>query len=770
MLFKRIFSVIFVVGVISLGCLLVAAVYWDRQVVQEFSGKKWQVPAKVYARPMELYVGAPLTLKNVRDELNRLRYQSDSSLARPGRYQVRGQQLLISTRGFQFWDGQEEKQQVKVSFADNQIDQLETLQGTETDIVRLEPVLIGGIFPDNLEDRILVKIDDVPPLLIQTLLLTEDRRFFSHSGLSLMSVARAALANLRAGSMVEGGSTLTQQLVKNFFLTNERTLNRKVREAVMALLLELHYSKNEILEAYLNEIYLGQANSRSINGFGLASHHYFGQPLTDLDVSQMALLVAMVKGPSYYHPLRNPERAKQRRDHVLSLLAEAEVLSPKEVLTEQAKPIQVLRTPPQAVNPYPDFIDLVNRQLKQDYPEDALKSEGLQIYTTLDVGVQAALEKAMRQRLTTLNQAQSKAATPLQAAAIVTEPKSGEVLALLGSAEPGSIGFNRALDAKRPIGSTIKPLVYLLALQQSQYQLNSFISDEPLSILGQNGKNWQPDNYDHRSHGQVMLQEALAHSYNLATARLGMDIGVEHLVKLIRTLGVDAPMLAVPSLTLGAVDMTPLQVAALYQPLAGDGFNSPIRAIRAVQQGDGTPLTRYALQVSQVINPEEIYLLKHALQQVANTGTAQKIREVFGNNAGLAGKTGTTDDARDSWFTGFSDNFLAVIWIGRDNNQPAKLTGAQGALNVWIDLMQQINFQPIRNPTPDGYQQVWLDQYTGTLSAEGCPGAVWVAVAESALPTESSGCRLQTRLLDDDSETPTEIPQRVWRSWRNLWR
>jgi penicillin-binding protein 1B len=770
MLFKRIFSVMFVIGVICLGCLLVAAVYWDRQVVEKFSGKKWQVPAKVYARPMELYVGAPLTLKNVRDELDRLRYQSDASLHQPGRYQVRGQQLLISTRGFQFWDGFEEKQQIKLSFADNQIDQLSTLEDTETDIVRLEPVLIGGIFPDNLEDRILVKIDEVPPLLIQTLLLTEDRRFFSHAGLSPISVGRAAIANIRAGGLVEGGSTLTQQLVKNFFLNSDRTFNRKVREAVMAMLLELHYSKNEILEAYLNEIYLGQANSRSINGFGLASHHYFGQPLTELDPSQMALLVAMVKGPSYYHPLRNAERAKQRRDHVLSLLAEAQVLTAIEVSAEQAKPIQVLRTPPQAVNPYPDFLDLVNRQLRHDYPEDALKSEGLQIFTTLDVGVQSRLEKAMRQRLSALNQAQSKAETPLQAAAVVTEPKSGEVLALLGSAEPGSIGFNRAVDAKRQIGSTIKPLVYLLALQASQYQLNTFISDEPFSIRGQNGKNWAPDNYDHRSHGQVMLQEALVHSYNLATARLGMDLGIEQLVTLMRRLGIDTPMLAVPSLTLGAVDLTPLQVATLYQPLAGDGFNSPIRAIRAVQQGDGTPLTRYALQVSQVISPEHIYLLKHALQQVTNTGTAAKIRRVFGNNAGLAGKTGTTDDARDSWFTGFSENYLAVVWIGRDNNQPAKLTGAQGALNVWIDLMQQLNFQPIRNPTPAGYQQVWLDQYTGLLSDEGCPGAVWVAVSENALPNESSGCRSQRQIMDSNEDYPSEVPQRIWRSWRNLWR
>jgi penicillin-binding protein 1B len=216
--------------------------------------------------------------------------------------------------------------------------------------------------------------------------------------------------------------------------------------------------------------------------------------------------------------------------------------------------------------------------------------------------------------------------------------------------------------------------------------------------------------------------------------------------------------------------MTPLQVAALYQPLAGDGFNSPIRAIRAVQQGDGTPLKRYALQVSQVVNPQEVYLLKHALQQVTNTGTAQKVRSVFGNNAGLAGKTGTTDDARDSWFTGFSDNYLAVVWIGRDNNQPAKLTGAQGALTVWIDFMQQANFQPIRNPVPEGYQEVWLDQYSGKLTEAGCPGAIWVAVAEHALPSESSGCRLQRRLQSpDEEETPSEIPERVWRSWRNLW-
>ncbi|MGH8463809.1 MAG: transglycosylase domain-containing protein, partial [Pseudomonas sp.] len=388
----------------------------------------------------------------------------------------------------------------------------------------LEPLMIGGIYPKNLEDRILIKIDQVPPYLLETLVAVEDRDFYSHFGVSPKSIARAVWVNTSSGAMRQGGSTLTQQLVKNFYLTNERSLSRKLTEAMMALLLELHYDKREILEAYLNEVFIGQDGQRAVHGFGLASQFFFSQPLSELKLHQVALLVGMVKGPSYYNPRRYPERATVRRNLVLDLLAEQGVATPEAVAAAKKMPLGVTKRGSLADSSFPGFLDLVKRQLRQDYRDEDLTEEGLRIFTSFDPILQMKSESAMAETFKRL--AGRKGADEVEAAMVVTNPETGEVQALIGSRQAGFAGFNRAIDAVRPIGSLVKPAVYLTALEKpSKYTLTSWVQDEPFSVKGADGQVWRPQNYDRRSHGTIYLYQGLANSYNLSTAKLGLELG-----------------------------------------------------------------------------------------------------------------------------------------------------------------------------------------------------------------------------------------------------
>ncbi|MEJ2741774.1 MAG: transglycosylase domain-containing protein, partial [Gammaproteobacteria bacterium] len=580
----------FAVGMILFVGLLL---YLDVQVLARFSGdEKWRVPGKVYARALEMYSGALLSKEMLHAELELLRYERVSQKpSRPGTYRIRKDRIDLVTRGFQFWDGVEPQAEAEVVFRGAYVSALQNGRGEPQAIVRLEPALIGGFFPEHREDRLLIALSDTPQVLLDALMLVEDRRFYSHWGVSLRGMARAFLVNMQQGRVTQGGSTLTQQLVKNYFLHSERTVSRKIKEVLMAVLLELHFSKEELLEAYLNEVYLGQAGSRAIHGFGLASYHYFGRPLSSIDVEQWALLVALVKGPSYYDPRRHPERARARRNQVLAMMAEAGLLNSEELTRIASRPLGVLPGTRDAVNMYPAFMDLVRRQLQQTYPEDVLSSEGLMIFTTLDPQVQAVVEREVAQRVPVLARSSrggSRGADDdLQAAVVVSAPESGEVLSVVGGTAVKMAGFNRALDAKRPVGSIIKPFVYMAALMEADYRLNTVISDGPFQLSQANGKVWKPKNFDEISHGDVLLQEALVNSYNQATARLAMDVGMEKVVRLLDVMGLERRVRPLPAVALGALDLSPFEVMQLYQTLAAGGFNTRLRAIRAVVRPNG---------------------------------------------------------------------------------------------------------------------------------------------------------------------------------------
>ncbi len=711
----------------------------DLRVRSQFESKRWAVPARLYSRALEVYPGAELSADGVEDELRAAGYRPARDLSRPGSYRRRGSRIEVATRAFRFWDGEEPARRLVVDFSGGRVNALRD-SGRALAVTRLEPAVIGRIYPLHHEDRILVRLEDVPPLLLRALVAVEDRTFFQHHGLSARGIARALVANIRAGAMVQGASTITQQLAKNLFLSHERSLWRKLNEAAMALLLEARYTKEAILEAYVNEVFLGQHGRRAIHGFGLAARYYFGRPVGELDVRELTLLVALVRGASYYDPRRHPERAKKRRNLVLDLLADRGLVSDATARRTKRTGLGVSARPSPASSPYPAFVDLVRRQLRRDYREADLRAAGLRIFTTLDRRTQRAAEDALRTELRSL-EAKGRGRAGLQGAVTVTSVPHGEVLALVGDRRPRHAGFNRALDATRPIGSLVKPAVYVAALEQPRrYSLASALEDTPVRVSGRRGEVWTPKNYDGRVHGRVALYTALAHSYNLATVRLGMGLGLDRVAATLRRIGVARPVEAYPSMLLGAFELSPLEVTGMYQTLASGGFRTPLRAIREVTTARGRPLARYGLDIVQAVDPDANYLLVQGLKAVLRHGTARGAYRRLPPALQLAGKTGTTDGLRDSWFAGFGGDRLAVVWLGRDDNRPAGLTGAGGALKVWSALMLRLGPAPLDSPPPAHLEWRWTDLERVLITDRSCPGTVRLPFIKGSRPP-SGTCR-----------------------------
>jgi len=737
-------ALLLMLGVFSLTYIA----YLDFQVRQQFDGKRWSLPARVYARPLELYVGLPLSPDDFDTELASLHYQPVSSPRQPGEVSRNRNVFHLVTRRFLHLDGEEAPRDIRVSFNGGVVDGLgDAVKGKELSLVRLDPVLVGSFYPSHNEDRVLVKLSDVPPTLINALIAVEDHGFYSHHGIAPLSILRALWANIRARGVVQGGSTLTQQLVKNFFLSSERTLTRKLNEAIMALLLEWHYQKDEILEAYLNEVYLGQDGNRSIHGFGLASHFYFERPLAELSVDQFALLVGLVKGPSYYNPRVHPERAVKRRDFVLDVMVEQGLISRDEAAQAKSRTLGVSREANKAIDAFPAFLDMVRRQLRRDYREEDITSEGLRIFTTLDPQVQWRLENALDQRLGVLERNRSLRTGTLEGAGVVTSIQGGEVQAVAGGRNPGFSGFNRSLDATRQVGSIIKPAVYLTALERPEhYTLATLLDDGPLTYTASNRTTWSPNNYDKLFHGMTPLYLALANSYNVATARLGLDVSIRSVIATLRDLGIDQPLNPYPSLLLGAVELSPMQVTQMYQTIASGGFQTPLRAIRAVLAADGTQLQSYPLKVNAAINPAAAYLVTTALRYAARIGTGRSLYQVLPPDMEIAGKTGTTDDMRDSWYAGYTGDRLAVIWVGRDDNKSTGLSGSSGALLVWRDLFSRLGYSGSLQSDVEGIEYIRIDPATGLRADQGCENSVELPFIQGSGPVATAPCSSQRGL------------------------
>lgn len=683
---------------LGLGFLIPYTLYLNHEVGQRFGQLRWQIPTRVYARPLELAPGQALDPGTLKTELDAASYREDSG-ERPGTYARQGGRFTVASRGFNDVDGAVPARRIEVVVSGGRVASLRDLTSRKSlKTTRLDPARIATLYGQKQEERRLVRIEEVPELLVTGLQAVEDRDFAHHMGIDLSGMARAAFKNVAAGRAKQGASTLTQQLARSGLLGigQEQTLTRKGKEIIYALLMEARYDKRTILEAYFNQVYLGQRGSQAIHGVAAASEFWFGRDLRDLNTEQIALLIGIVRGPSYYDPRRNPERALERRNFVLGEMHETQLIDDKEYQRALKTPLGITSNPGSvAANRFPAYVDLVRRQLARDYPADALAGAGLSVMSGMSPSAQAQAEGAVARTLKSLD---SKRRPPLQAGLVVTDVHNGEVVAVVGSREFTEHGFNRAVEAQRPVGSLLKPFVYLLALAQpNEFSLASWVDDSPVTVKLGRGRNWNPGNSDGRSHGLVRMIDALAMSYNQATVRIGMKVAPERVADLIKTLaGIEAPNN--PSLILGAVDQSPYAMAQLYQFLASGGEIQPLHAVRGVLGSDGKAVKRYDKEPAPAQEGDAIAarLITIALQQAVSNGTG---RQLIGDGLGRlspAGKTGTSNDGRDSWFAGWTGDHLAVIWVGNDQNQTTGLYGATGAMRVWSAIFSRLPTAPLK--------------------------------------------------------------------------
>jgi penicillin-binding protein 1B len=731
---------------VLVGTLCLAAVggylfFLDRSITWTFEGRRWTVPAIIYAQPLELYPGAGKSIAAVTRELDRLGYEPRADVSAPGSYHRNGSHLAVHLRTFQFMDQLRESQRIELIFGSG-ISEIRDQTGRPVPLARIEPITIGSFFPSHGQDRLVLPPEQTPALLREALKAVEDQNFDRHVGFDPVGIARAVWVNLRAGARRQGGSTITQQLVRSYYLSNQRTFERKLREVAMAVILDARFDKDDILNAYINEIYLGQDGNRAVHGFGLGAQYYFNRPLAELGEDEIATLIAVIRGPSYYNPFRHPERVQARRDLVLDKMLENGLITAQVHEQGRSAPLKVVRGTRVGGGYYPAFMDLVRQELATLYQDVDLTSTGLRIFTTLEPYVQDAVESALTGTLDRLERDRKLPEQSLQGAVVVTAIQTGEVLAVAGGRNAGFQGFNRALNAKRPIGSLIKPVVYLTALEHG-YHMASMLNDAPV-YFEQHGQIWEPRNFDRKVHGPVPMVRALGDSLNLATVNLGLALGIEPVAERLRTLTGIAPGNRFPSLLLGAEAMTPLQVAGLYGTFASGGFHMPHKAVIAVLDETGRPLSRHSLQLQQRIAPEHAHAISRALESVMRRGTGARSR--FGR-AGTAGKTGTSDDNRDSWFAGYDDAHLSVVWVGTDDNSPTGLSGSTGALRVWDEIMIHLGVQPLVHPAVEGLQSI--EYTTGRLANAGCADVELIHLPNGAHLPIKPGCGINPPSFTD---------------------
>jgi len=724
---------------IAIGFSLLHLLVLDRRVSGEFARLAWQEPTRVFARPLWLAPGEPLSADSLRQELAASRYSEAEGAPQSGSFAQEGERFRIHLRAWRDLDGARPARTVLVELGQGRVRRVLDAGGAELQGVSMDPARIASLYGREQAERRLLRLADAPEKLLLLLQSTEDRSFKHHRGVDLWGIARALWVNLREGEVRQGGSTITQQLVRSLFLNREVKLERKINEAFYALIIEARFDKGRILETYLNEVYLGQEGNNAVHGLGAGAEFWFGQDLEQLDTAQLALLVGLIQGPAHHDPRRHPERARKRRAVVLDMAVETGVLTAEEAATAKAAPLRVSRAGSLPGNRYPAFMDLVRAQLERDYRESDLRGAGLAIHTTLSPSAQHQAEAALGGSLSSLQEGRSVA---LEGALIVTDSVHGTVEAVVGGRDARAHGFNRALEARRPIGSLSKPFVYVLALAQpGRWSLASVLDDAPIQVRLTGGRTWSPENADGRSHGRVALIDALSRSYNQATVRLGMAIEPERVARLMESLA-QVRVEPHPSLLLGSIDLSPMAVTQLYQFLASQGELQPLRAVRGVLDAQQRLLKRYDLppRPAQAGDALAARLVGLALQEAARSGTARRLSTSNLRSLNAAGKTGTSNDSRDSWFAGYSGRHLAVAWVGNDANQPTGLMGSSGALRVWEALFAGLPSAPLDIGT-QGLEFEWIEPNYGLRTDPACPGARRYPFVAGMAPIEFVDCR-----------------------------
>ncbi|MFA7906940.1 bifunctional glycosyl transferase/transpeptidase [Enterobacter cloacae] len=696
---------LFIVFVVLMA---IYGVYLDQKIRSRIDGKVWQLPAAVYGRMVNLEPDMSISKNEMVKLLEATQYRQVSKMTRPGEFTVQAKSIEMIRRPFDFPDSKEGQVRARLTFDGDRLETIENMDNNrQFGFFRLDPRLITMLSSANGEQRLFVARNGFPDLLVDTLLATEDRHFYEHDGISLYSIGRAVLANLTAGRTVQGASTLTQQLVKNLFLSSERSYWRKANEAYMAVLMDARYSKDRILELYMNEVYLGQSGDNEIRGFPLASLYYFGRPVEELSLDQQALLVGMVKGASIYNPWRNPKLALERRNLVLRLLQQQQVIDQELYDMLSARPLGV-QPRGGVISPQPAFMQLVRQELQSKLGDKVKDLSGVKIFTTFDSVAQDAAEKAAVEGIPALKK--QRKLSDLETAMVVVDRNTGEVRAMVGGAEPQFAGYNRAMQARRSIGSLAKPATYLTALSQPNlYRLNTWIADAPISLRQPNGQVWSPQNDDKQFSGQVMLVDALTRSMNVPTVNLGMALGLPAIVDTWQKLGVAKDQLhPVPAMILGALNLTPIEVAQAFQTIASGGNRAPLSALRSVIAEDGSVLYQSFPQAERAVPAQAAYMTLWTMQQVVQRGTGRQLGAKY-PGLHLAGKTGTTNNNVDTWFAGIDGREVVITWVGRDNNQPTKLYGASGAMSIYQRYLANQSPVPLDLVAPEDIVDMGVD-------------------------------------------------------------
>ncbi|WP_343154430.1 penicillin-binding protein 1B [Buchnera aphidicola (Aphis aurantii)] len=680
------------------------------------NGKVWNFPTSIYSRIINLEQDSLFSKKEIEMFLQSIMYKKVDKVMLPGEYNVQNNQIEFIRRAFNFPDINENELHVKLTFNSNSLVKIQNIENyRDFSFFRLDPKLISILNSLKGEKRIFLPRSKYPMILIKTLLAVEDRNFYTHDGINISSIIRALMVNAMAGKTIQGGSTITQQLIKNLFLTNTRSIWRKINEMYMALILDWFCNKDYILELYLNDVYLGQDGNEQIRGFPLASLYYFGRPIDELNLEQYALLVGMVKGASLYNPWNNPKLALNRRNLVLLTLYNQGLIKEKIYKELSKRPLKIY---PKGfiISDHPDFLKLVKSEIKQKLMNSIKILSGLKIFTTLDPSSQSAIEKSIQVSIPVLNK--KKNLQDLEIAMVVVDKSNGEINALVGSSHPMLSGYNRVLKARRSIGSLSKPVIYLKALSNpKKYHLNTFLSNCPVAIRLENGKYWIPKNNNHKFTGQVTMLEALTNSINIPIVHLSIDLGLSALIENWMHLGIPRKYLKpFPAISLGSINLTPMEIAQAFQVISNEGFKSSLSSVRFIVSDNGKILYQNLPRSENIVSSEAAYLTVYAMQKVIASGTAKSLGALF-KNFSLAGKTGTTNNLVDSWFVGIDGKQMVVTWLGRDNNKSAKLYGSSGAMKVYQKYLEYHFPVPLILHPPKNIRMFYIDD-TGKISQE----------------------------------------------------
>jgi penicillin-binding protein 1B len=715
-------------------------------VTDKFEGKKWALPSKIYSDSLTLYPGIDINSVDLAGRFKRLNYHKTSSEPKEGEYRQEGNIIDIYLHNFVYPNKPFNGFPIRLYLKNTQIEKMENYQ-TKDEIfsIEIEPELITAIFEGGWQERNLVKLSAVPKYLTDAIVTIEDRRFYEHFGIDPRSIARAIMANIKNVGVSQGGSTITQQLVKNMFLSHKRTFWRKINEAVMAVILDARYSKEEILEAYINEIYLGQRGSVGIFGFGEAARFYFSKEVSQLTLAESALLSGLIRSPNSYSPYVNINKSRTRRNLVLSKLLERDKITNDEYKTALSEQI-VMREYQIKDNDAPYFVDYVRKQLQENYPESVLTSEGLQIFTTLDPNLQRAGDRALKSGLAELENRypslkRKEQDESLQGAILVIQPQTGYIKAMLGGRDYKITQFNRIAQAKRQPGSVFKPIVYLTALTpmpdgKPKFTPSSIIDDSPVTINFDN-KDWSPQNYDKKYYGNVTLRTAIEKSLNASTVKIAQETGIENIISTAKALGIESPLQNIPSIALGTIELTPLEIGVAYSTIANSGIRPVPISIKDVIDKDGNVIEKKALEMEKAASPQASFILTHLLKGVIDNGTAMAVRQA-GFNRPAAGKTGTTSDYKDAWFVGYTPELLSLVWLGFDQKDVINLSGSQAALPIWTDFMKSAlgNTENSDFLPPQGIVFKKVDRKSGLLANSSCPDSVEEAFIEGTEPKE----------------------------------